>query len=118
MSLTSFLQLGEFDFCNEWNPLYPLPQHEFWEDIFHNTKSSLKKISFMVDSSGSERYFMINEILLLFNHCKQFKEFSFSGDDFDANESLIKLGILVPTALRSLTIKDGHIGGWTLPKDH
>ena len=50
--------------------------------------------------------------ILLFNNCKKLKEFSFSGDDFDANESLIQLGDLVPITLRSLTIKD-HIGGWT-----
>ncbi|PKY19666.1 hypothetical protein RhiirB3_136875 [Rhizophagus irregularis] len=134
MPLTSFLQLEEFDFCNEWNPLYPLPQHEFWEEIFYNTKSSLKKISLwwiradpkdgsqIIESIAKQcsnisflhlPVLWINEILLLFSHCKQLKEFSFSGDDFDANESLTQLGILVPAALHSLTIRDGHIGGWT-----
>ncbi|RIA86838.1 hypothetical protein C1645_828665 [Glomus cerebriforme] len=134
MPLTSFLQLEEFDFCNEWNPLYPLPQHEFWEEIFHNTENSLRKMSLwwiradpkdgaqIIESIAKQcsnisflhlPVLWINEILLLFNHCKQLKEFSFSGDDFDANESLTQLGILVPIALRSLTIRDGHIGGWT-----
>ncbi|CAG8564697.1 17499_t:CDS:1 [Cetraspora pellucida] len=134
MPLASFSKLEEFYFCNEWNPLYPLPQHEFWEIMFHNTKNSLRKMSLLwlrsdpkdgcqiIDPIAKQcsninilhlPVLWINEVLIILNYCTQLKVFSFSGDDFDANESLTQMGKLVPVTLQSLTIKDGHMGGWT-----
>ncbi|CAG8669990.1 8408_t:CDS:1 [Funneliformis caledonium] len=134
MPLTSLQQLEEFDFCNEWNPLYPLPQQKFWDELFKNNTKTLRKLSLwwirsdskdgakIIDSiikQCSENISVLhlpilwtNEILNLSSYCKQLKEFSFSGDDFDANEFLSQLGKFVPATLGSLTIKDGHCGGW------
>lgn len=134
MPLTSLQQLEEFDFCNEWNPLYPLIQQKFWDELFLNNANTLRKLSLWWVRSDSKDGAKIiesitkrcsknisilhlpilwtHEILTLFDHCRQLKEFSFSGDDLDANEFLSQLGAFIPTTLRSLTIKDGHSGGW------
>ncbi|POG80291.1 hypothetical protein GLOIN_2v1520338 [Rhizophagus irregularis DAOM 181602=DAOM 197198] len=134
MPLTSLQQLEEFDFCNEWNPLYPLIQQKFWDELFLNNANTLRKLSLWWVRSDSKDGAKIiesitkrcsknisilhlpilftHEILTLFDHCRQLKEFSFSGDDLDANEFLSQLGAFTPTTLRSLTIKDGHSGGW------
>ncbi|CAG8706517.1 7481_t:CDS:1, partial [Acaulospora morrowiae] len=133
-SLASFSRLEEFEFRNEWNPLYPLPQNEFWEALFQNTRHSLRKMSFWwLRSDPKDGYQIIesiakhcshihflhlpvlwmHEVFLLFNYCTQLKIFSFSGDDFDANETLIQMSMIVPATLKSLTIKDGNYGGWT-----
>ncbi|CAG8538926.1 12987_t:CDS:1 [Acaulospora colombiana] len=133
-SLTSFSRLEEFEFRNEWNPLYPLPQNEFWEALFQNTKRSLRKMSFwwlrsdpkdglqIIESIAkhcSHIQFLhlpvlwVHEVFLIFGCCTKLKVFSFSGDDFDANETLTQMGMIVPVTLKSLTIKDGNKGGWT-----
>ncbi|GES97848.1 hypothetical protein GLOIN_2v1788520 [Rhizophagus clarus] len=123
-------------FVNEWNPLYPLIQQKFWDELFLNNANTLRKLSLWWVRSDSKDGAKIiesitkrcsknisilhlpilwtHEILTLFDHCRHLKEFSFSGDDLDANEFLSQLGQFIPTTLRSLTIKDGHSGGWNL----
>ncbi|RIA93181.1 hypothetical protein C1645_819715 [Glomus cerebriforme] len=139
MQLTSLQQLEEFDFCNEWNPLYPLIQQKFWDELFINNAKTLRKLSLCWVRSDSKDGAKIiesitkrcsknisilhlpilwtHEILTIFDYCKHLEEFSFSGDDLDANEFFSQLGEFIPVTLRSLTIKDGHSGGWNFTEN-
>ncbi|RIB14420.1 hypothetical protein C2G38_2195221 [Gigaspora rosea] len=79
-------------------------------DAYKRHADSLTSLELMYTDFRDNDDFSSLTILSL---CKNLK----TGDDFDANESLIQMNKQIPITLRSLTIKDGYMGGCTFTEN-